>query len=134
MTGILAPLVGSASGSTVSITLFSETVNELGAAPATASYSLQSTGDIVFTNQFDEQFWITPQSDMSDYEVLATLTSGTLTSGTTGVWLGLGTTRTWSITTASGLRTTQFILQLRLVGDTTVLVSATINLEAEAIV
>jgi hypothetical protein len=132
VSGILAPLVGSASGSTVSITLFSETVNELGAAPATASYSLQSIGDIVFTNQFDEQFWITPQSDMSDYEVLATLTSGPLTSGTTGVWLGLGTTRTWSITTASGLRTTQFILQLRLVGETTVLASATITLEAEA--
>lgn len=134
MSGILAPLVGGASGSTVSLTLFSEIVNELGAAPATASYSLQSDGRIVFTNQFDEQFWITPQSGMSDYEVLATLTSGTLTSGTTSVWLGLGTTRTWSITTPSGLRTTQFILQLREVGGTEVLASATINLEAEATV
>ena len=134
MTGVLAALAGSSSGSNDAINISLVTAIQFSVAPtvATASYSLESGGAIVYSAQSDPAFWISPQTNMALYEVLATLNAGTLTSGTTGSWQSLGTTRTWTIATSTGARTAQIILQIRLIGDTTVLDSATITLEAEA--
>lgn len=72
--------------------------------------------------------WLTPQSGMSNYECLATIVSGTLT-GTTGTWLNLGTTRTWSKTVAlSGVAEVYFNVQIRKVGTTNVLATASVHL------
>jgi hypothetical protein len=51
--------------------------------------------------------WISPTSAAGDaYDIRMTVNSGTTPSGsTTGIWLGLGTTRTWTIS-RSGLGTT----------------------------
>ena len=65
------------------------------------SYSLQSDGEVhastgLITHKGD---WITPKSRApGNYEVRATLSSGALSAGSTGTWLPLTTTRTWSVT------------------------------------
>jgi hypothetical protein len=65
------------------------------------------------------------------YEVFATLTSGTLSSGTTGSWLPLNVTRSWSRTrTGIGVSSAQVALQIRRVSDGLVLDNAQIVLNA----
>lgn len=105
-------------------------------AVATAAYRLGSDG-IVYGGENGGYYfienWITPQSGMADYEALATVTSGTLSSGTAGTWLNLGTTQTWTRTkggASSGTSTVTFTVQIRKVGTTTVLDTATITLGA----
>jgi hypothetical protein len=64
---------------------------------ASCTYSLENDGDIVHGSGAgtDQGDWITPKESFSNYEARATLTSGALSSGTTGSWLNLGTPRSW---------------------------------------
>lgn len=103
---------------------------------ATAVYVLDSAGDIRYTvgsdSVTDNGDWIAPKTNMANYECRATLTSGTLSSGTTGAWLSLGTTRSWtrSRTISPGLTTTTFTLEIRRATDGVVMDTATITLQA----
>jgi len=68
------------------------------------------------------------------YECFATITSGTLTTGTTGSWLALSSARSWEKEqTVIGSSTVVFTLDIRLIGTTTVLATASITLTAEVI-
>jgi hypothetical protein len=63
------------------------------------SYSLESDGDIVVNTSIpsDVGDWISPKGRAPGaYEARATLNSGTLSTGTTGSWLALTSTRTWT--------------------------------------
>jgi hypothetical protein len=110
------------------------TATRVASGTAVTVYQLASTGDInrtVNTNTTDIGDWITPKSAASGYEVFATLVSGTLTSGTTGSWLALSSSRSWNVNRSTfGTSTAVVGLQIRKVGTTTVLDSATITLEA----
>ena len=132
MTGVIAALAGNAANAPT-INVLNDVVSDIASPPVTVSYSLQSDGAIAFTNILDVRYWITPQSGMSDYEVLATLNYGALASGTIGSWEDLSVTRTWELTANSGFVQAQIILQIRRIGTTTVLDSATITLQAEAL-
>lgn len=71
----------------------------------------------------------------ADYEVMVTRTggSGTLT-GTTGSWLALSTTRTWSVNrpvSSVGIDNATLSVSIRQVSTGTVLDTATIYLESE---
>lgn len=75
----------------------------------------------------------------SDYEVRAT-DMGTITglgspSGTTGVWLSLGTSREWSLSVPnSGEQDTWLLfIEIRTVSDNVVVTSANITLDSERI-
>jgi hypothetical protein len=108
---------------------------EISPASATASFALASDGDIdrtTGTNSISDQGdWISPQINMASYECRADVLSGTLTSGTTGAWINLGTTRTWTLQrTTNGTSTASFTLQIRRASDAVVLDSATISLSA----
>lgn len=100
-------------------------------ADATASYALESDGDIA-TNLVDSGDWITPKAAAgADYECRATVVSGTFTSGTFGSWLALSSTRTWTLTqTTLGTSTASMLIEIRRASDGTVLDSATISFEA----
>jgi len=77
--------------------------------------------------------WCTPTSQASNYEALVTVTSGTLSGGSgTGTWLALSTTRNWYVEefTPGGSNFCTFTVQIRKIGTTTVLDTATIDLEA----
>lgn len=68
----------------------------------------------------------------SSYEVRATLTSGTLSAGTTGSWLSCSTDRSWTVTRgAFGIETAVVLIEIRDAGSGTVRDSATITISAE---
>lgn len=105
---------------------------------ATAQYELTNGGDIRLTvsnnTVSDTGDWMSPKvaALATNYEVFATLNSGTLTAGTTGSWLGLETTRTWTRNrTSVGSNTAELALEIRRKGTTTVLASCTVTLTAE---
>lgn len=67
-----------------------------GSGVQSASFSLESDGDIAI-NGSDVGDWLSPKSAApSLYEVRATVVSGSVSSGTTGSWLALTSTRTWT--------------------------------------
>lgn len=105
-------------------------------ATATNGYRLNSNGKVYTetptgTYNYIED-WVTPNGAASSYECYVTVTSGTLSSGTSGSWLALSSTRDWTVTrTTLGTKTCTFTVDIRKVGTTTVLDSATITLEAE---
>jgi hypothetical protein len=119
------------------IALSNVNVSSIGAGSQTATYTLESDGDVVSDSTIfgpvDEGDWITPKANApSDYEVQATLNAGTLTSGTTGSWLALTSNRSWTLTQATVGAATQVDLTIEIrKGSGATLASATITLEAE---
>jgi len=75
--------------------------------------------------------WVTPNGDASNYECRATLLSGTLSSGTTGSWLPLTSTRDWHVLrTFIGTNSASILVEIRPISGS-VVASATISLSAE---
>jgi hypothetical protein len=145
MSGIQMALLGTG-GDNVTIVLTSQTglnsiVDSVGSGTATASYQIASNGKVfktigVTTTEIEQ--WCTPTSAAGNYEVFATLNSSTgsgLSSGTTGSWLALTSNRTWTVTesTSGNLSGAELGMQIRKIGTTTVLATATINIEAEVL-
>ena len=111
----------------------------------TAGFRLGTDGKIyttvtsgIYTEAVGVQ-WLDPkdpvQADL--YECLATVTSGTLTTGTAGSWLALTSDRTWTkdrTSDVAGTDTCIFTLAIRQIGTTNNLASATITLDAEVTV
>ena len=114
---------------------------------ATASLALRSDGQhstYVTTlggssTVFYDGEWMNPAGVVasSDYEAYATgevtLGTGTL-FGTYDSWLNLGTTRTWGLDGSTDGNTTDAVVtvQIRRVGEESVLASAVFNLNAES--
>lgn len=139
--GVMGSVGGLASGPFVSLSP-TYNVNDVTVSPtnASASFSLENDGDIaritVSTGgggTVDVGDWITPRSAAgADYECFVTVDSGALSSGTTGSWLALNTTRTWTLDqTSLGTSTCVFGLQIRRASTGSVLDSTTVTLEAE---
>ena len=107
-----------------------------GSRNALTGYRLTSAG--LAQSQVNATFttvetWCTPTGEAVNYEVLVTVTAGTLTSGTSGSWIALSTTRTWTRDAAIGTNELcTFTVQIRRVGSGTVLDTATITLNADA--
>lgn len=125
--GTAAPVVGA--------TNFSGYASVSSPGTATNGYRLDSNGK-VYTNDngtwsyFED--WVTPNGAASNYECYATLSSGTLSTGTTGSWLSLGTTRDWTVTRSTlGLKSCTFTVDIRKIGTTTILDTITVTIEAE---
>lgn len=119
----------------ISITDQSRAATGISPATATNGYRLNSNGKVYDNGNGTYSFiedWVTPTGAASSYEALVTVTSGSLSSGTSGSWLALSSTRDWTVTrTSVGTNTCTFTVDIRKVGTTTVLDSATITIEAE---
>lgn len=101
-------------------------------ANSTATFALQSDGFAQANLDFSNR-WITPTVGPDQYEVFATLNSGTLNTGTTGTWLNLGATQTWTVLNTSDSASSvsaNLTLQIRKVVTGTVISSATFTLKA----
>lgn len=95
-----------------------------------------------FTNFYRTNEWLTvttqPTTTTDDYEIRATLQSGSNPTGTMNTWLNLGTYRGWSITASrSGTQgqtivSTSFLIEIRLASSGVVQDSCVITLTAEA--
>lgn len=77
-------------------------------------------------------YWLTPQTDMGDYEVRATLSSGDTPTGTFSSWNALSTSQDWTLTedTVDGNLTCDVLLEIRWTGNNVVQDSATFTLNA----
>ena len=99
-------------------------------ANITATFSINSNGT------YTGGTWNSSSSVGSGYEVKATVTSGSLTTGTTGSWLALSSNRSWSLTDFSDdghAVSAVFTLSIRAAGASTALDTATITLRANAL-
>lgn len=98
MAGPLATLLGAA---TYAFPYGGDTYSRTGSTATSASFELRNNGDVYATDggaASDVGDWIRPKDSFGDYEAKAELTGDTLASGTLSSWLGLGTTRTWTLT------------------------------------
>lgn len=79
-------------------------------------------------------YWVTPQTGMGDYEIRATVSSGsTPDSGTIGSWETLDTARFWELAnpTPTTTDTSVLLIEIRWTGNSVVQDSATYTLSAQ---
>lgn len=87
-----------------------------------------STGEATYT-------WLLSGAN-SDYEIFVSVTSGALTSGATGLWLVLSSSRAYSVTRTSnvvGSDSATLACQIRRVSDGVVLATSTVTVTAEVV-
>jgi hypothetical protein len=134
MTGLVAASANYEFTVPVTIQLSDRTIRDTAIGTAVAVYRVQSDGRISDGTSTLES-WLVGAGTNSDYEVMATVTSGTLSSGTTGSWLNCGTTQTWSKInndSNNSVQTAVIGVSIRRASDSTVMDSATITLSAES--
>ena len=121
------------------IALSGVSVSSVGAGSQTATYTLESDGDVVTATtplgSSDIGDWIDPKASApSDYEVQATLNAGTLSGGSsaTGSWLALTSNRSWTLgrVTVGVADQVELTIEIRK-GSGATLASATVTLDAE---
>lgn len=107
-----------------------------GTDSVSVSYRLTSGGKAQQGQQglfSDLEQWCTPTSAAGNYEARVSNVTGVTPSGPVGTWVSLSSTQTWSIFTGIGnAESTDFLVEIRRTGTTTVLDSATITLVADA--
>lgn len=118
------------------ISLSNETIISAGGGTVSATYTLESDGDIIRSlsgSNTDIGDWSTPKNlAPSFYEAFVTPTSGSLSGGATGFWASLGSNQSWVVQqTVIGTKSCTFTIQIRSNG--VILTSATITLTAEKI-
>lgn len=132
MSGIHMALLGAA-GDRVRVT--DQAIQALSSTTATAVYRVASDGKVYSVVNGgaarELEQWCTPTTSAGNYEARATVTAGALTSGTTGSWVALTSTRDWTLQeTVSGTAALcTFTIELRPIGGATI-ASATIYLGA----
>lgn len=100
------------------------------------SYQLTSTGleQVTTTSSGTATLgnWVTPTSAAgANYECQATITSGTLSSGTSGSWLVLSSTRTWTVTRSTvGSKACTFTIDIRNASTLAVVATASVTISA----
>lgn len=138
---VFAPFVGLNSGITARVFLSGHMVTSSAAGAQTATLTLLNTGVLreTTTSGGNVDFaseWLNPNgtAEVTLYEALATVTVGTLTSGTTGSWVSLASNQSWSlqdITAGDGPETATFTLDIRYAPTGQVMGTGTIVLTAE---
>lgn len=138
------PFVGMSGAPSYTVNLTTRTVTNVEITPvdSTAGYRLGTNGNLYLTDDAGTNIlqlgaeWLRPLDDFAadTYECFATVTAGTLTTGTAGSWIALSSNRDWTKTRTSdavGVDTVVFTLEIRLIGSTNTLATATITLTAE---
>lgn len=129
----MAASAGGGGGAVVALT--NQDIGAFDSGAASCSYSLQSNGVIQQSTSVVGVLpignWISPTSAApGSYECRADLVSGTLSSGTTGSWLALTSSRAWSLTRLSpGSSSAELTISIRLSGVT--LATCTVNLQSD---
>lgn len=114
------------------ITLNDDTAASTGSGIQTATYTIGNDG-FVKRNGINAYQWLAAGRAAADYDVFATLSVGSLFSGTTGAWLNLATSRSWSVRQNSAIGEPELAaidVQIRSVVSGVTLGHAFINLSA----
>ena len=111
-----------------------DVLDSAGVGTAVAGYRLNTSGiaeKLVRVTYTTLETWLS-FGTASNYECRATVTAGAITSGTTGSWLALSSSREWKVEQGSvGTGTATLTIEIRNASTLVVLDSATITLEAE---
>ena len=141
MSGAVLSLLGTSGGAASAVTITVDPAYIYGFNPgltASALYELNSSGSAFESVNGGASTllynWCVPASQAANYEVYASLVSGSLSGGSsaTDTWLALTTTRNWLVSTVT-LQYATLNVGIRRVGTTTILASADIELAAEAV-
>lgn len=134
MSGVLTAMTANAQG--IGAQLTDQNVSSTGALSRTAGYRLNTSGiaeSLIQAAYTTLETWLLIGAS-SAYECRATLNSGTLSSGTTGSWLALSSSREWtcvdSISDASPVEA-NLTIEIRNASTLVVQDSATVTLYAE---
>jgi hypothetical protein len=136
MTGILAALAApgaSDSGDFIGITDVGITDSVVGGT-AGASYQLDNLGKVNLIRAHASTITsdaVIPNANIVLYEAFVTVTSGSLTSGTTGAWVALSSTRTWNKQVTNAAASVAFDLQLRLASNQIVVKTIHVTIEVD---
>lgn len=110
---------------------FDDSDIETSPGPAASGITVSADGSIYTVSPPPSgpiQDWLL-QGSASDYDVKMVPIFGTFTSGSTGLWQNLGTTRTWTLhRTTPGESELQAIMYIKLSSGSTPIASATITL------
>jgi len=88
--------------------------------------------DEAYTTPVTRYWYYPPSGSSSDYDIRFTPSSGSVTTGTTGSWLNLGTSRSWTVTRAGlGVDTVTGTLEIRNATTLAVLLTRTVTITAE---
>lgn len=133
MAGIVAALGVHRLTAAASVSIGDQSISESSFHTATASYSIANNGNVTSSSGTLEAWLIGTGGAVANYEVMATVISGTLTSGTTDTWLNCATTRTWAKSNSAGNNSTvTVVLSVSIRAGSTVLDTAFITLNAES--
>lgn len=116
------------------------TASAVSPADATAAYKLDLNGSVyeAINNGADNLLETWRLSGTSaDFESRATLNSGTLSTGTTGVWQVLSSSSVWTTQNTNDLDSTVsagLTIEIRRVSDSVVVASAAVSLVANVVV
>ena len=107
-----------------------------GSATATTGWQLTAVGAIQKKTgagaYSTTRAWLAPVYGVGEFEVRATIVSGSVSSGTTGSWLALSSTRTWerTATGGAGASTVVLTIEIRRASTGTVVATCTLTLTA----
>jgi hypothetical protein len=138
VSAIHAVAAGFFPSSSVVINIANRTVTKITVGgSATATYTIDNDGTVRNHNGTNLETWLGGAGGIaSNYEVRATLTSGTTpTSGTLGSWLGCGTDRSWSNTNNAqdgSVVTSTILVEIREAATGTVKDNASIVINADS--
>lgn len=141
MSGAVLSLLGTSGGAASAVTITVDPAYIYGFNPgltASAQYELNSSGSAFKSVNGGASTllynWCVPASQAANYEVYASLVSGSLSGGSsaTDTWLALTSTRTWLVSSTT-FQDATLNVGIRRIGTTTILASADINLVAEAV-
>lgn len=119
------------------------TIQDIAVSPtdAVATLTLEADGDIMSNlsalgTNTDIGDWCAPKSAAaaSGFEVLATVTAGSLTAGTTGSWLAMTSDRSWTksrVLNVVGSDSVTIQLDFRRAGTTQIIATKTVSIVAE---
>lgn len=104
-------------------------------APALVTWEAQAGGDVAVTADSNDSYtWLIGGGINSDYDIRWTNIIGTPSTGTTGTWLNLGVTRTWTVAAISTITHNQATVEIRQAAlPNTVLDTAIVTISAESI-
>lgn len=133
MTGMQMAAIASGEGPKVTLSNLSCSDLQFSPTAATALLSLNNNKSVTASALLPPD-WLNAAGAVANYEARATVLSGTLSSGTTGAWLNLATSRSWTLTKgggSAGIVNASFTLEIRDATTLAVLATATIDLSAE---
>lgn len=104
---------------------------------ATATYRLQSSGVAQTTNAGGTLTditgeWLVGSGTTSDYEVQGTWQGGGGTTGGPTGWVGLGTTRSYTLTVTNNSAFQDLLVEIRIAASALVIATATITFDVDS--